>query len=272
MPTYNSRLDSATILPPYGACYIGGMAVSGEDIFSSRYHNITSPTAINAPFPLYLGATCLTADNRLYRYVKANAAVGFGEVVKPDSTIIKDYKAETAVAYDATNLKLTFPNVASATAGALIGMVIYRMGNGASGLGANADARIITQNTGKTVYIDRPLSATPAATDDFFVWSPWQVILTAGATAAALPVVGVSSVGAISSGNFGWVQSRGLCEAAEMGAVTVATGDLLKALAAGRLTNAAIVATEIPVGYAIGNSNAVALTAGDLFPVYLTIE
>lgn len=269
MPTYNSRTESATILPPYGACYIGGMAVSGEDIFSSRYHNITSPTAINAPFPLYLGATCLTADNRLYRYVKANAAIALGQTVKPDSTLLKSYAAETAVAYDATNLKLTFPNVASATAGALIGAVIYRMGNGASGLAANADARIITQNTGKTVFVDRPLSATPAATDDFIVSSPWTVIVNGAATT---PVVGVASVGAITSGNFGWVQSRGICEGVVMAAVTVAAGDLLKGGASGRLTNAALVATEIPCAYAIGTSNAVALTADDLFPVYLIVE
>jgi len=265
MPTNNSRITEATIPPPYGACYIGGMLVSGEDIFSSRYHNITTPTAINAPFPLHLGATVITADNRVYRYVKAQAGVAVGEVVKPYATDAKDYSAETAVAYDASQLKVSFPNVAAATAGSLIGMLLVK--HTAAGAGGPLETRIITQNTGTDVFIDRPLGAAPAAAADYHVVSPWYVDL-AGATAHT--VVGVASVGALTAGQYGWVQSKGVCEGAASAAVTWAMANYVMPAAAGRVTNTGAVAGEpITIGYYIGGAAGGASTGGDLVPIYL---
>lgn len=261
MAIVNSRITPATIPAPYGSD-MGGILVSGETIFDNRYHNIAASAL--GPAPLFLGARVMTGDGRIYRYVKANAAIALGNVVMPDSTALKTYAAETAVAYTASEFKLTFPNVAAATNGALVGAVIYRQTP--NGEGANQDARIVVANEGTSVWLDRALSETPGATDDFVVFSPFAVILT---TASTEQSIGVASVGAITSGNYGWVQSHGICEAVQVSGA-IGAGDTLIGAAAGRAAPGGAQTASTRV---LGTSFLVsATTAGDLMPCFLTIE
>lgn len=259
---YNSRAADAVVQPPlYHSLQELGI---DDPLYDPKYHNIAAPgTNPLGTVPIVPGMHVRCADGRMYRYIKAGGAIAVGEIIKPTVTA-KSYAAETAVAYLASDPdqgglpRLAFPNVAVATEGSLVGGVIHR-----STAAGTFDSRMVVYNRGIYVWIDRALTTSPAATDDFIVAMPYQGLLV---SAAGDPVIGVAALGAITSGNFGWLQISGICLALAAGAA-VAAGVYLAPNASGRAITA--VGTTDAAKCILGFSLDLAAANGDLFPAYL---
>lgn len=260
MPTNSRAQDERAVVYPFGG---GPSDIPVEYLWDSAYHN-------NADQKLALGTPIVTWDGRVYRYVKCldGQAMAIGEIMRSELATLKTYAAETAVAYDPSLLQLTFPNVATTAAimKMMIGadLVLQKTAAGESRKITSA----VASGAGTRVGIDRPLSATPAVTDDFLVWAQY---VGRRAAAATDPLLGVASVGAISAGNYGWVQTKGWCEKI-IGGAAVVQGVSLETDGTGRAITAATAAGAFLLPKLVGVAMSTCGAANDYFAAVLRME
>lgn len=263
MPTISRAPDER--YPVYA--FSGEPEIPVEYLWDSRYHNVTEANRVLTP-----GTVIRCWDGSVFRYVLAfGGALALGEIMRPEIAAMKTYAAETAVAYDALNLTLTFPNVSTTAAllKQIIGQQLVKQGTAMADSGRYIVSAAAFGATGTRIGIDRPLAAAPAATDDFLVWSKW-----AGRRGDALqniPILGVASVGAITQGNYGWVQTQGICQTILAGGA-IAAGDILQCSAVGRALKQAVVAAGDNAIKSPGYAISVAAANGDYFTGVLSLE
>jgi len=199
-----------------------------------------------------LGAEYRGWNGAIFRYIKASSALALGEICELDAlTNLGTFAGITVTDHQRIG------GLTGLTAGAHVGKLLYIN----TGTAANACRTIIANGT-NFIIVDRPYVTDPGATSNFDAIPTWHVNV---ADATTDKVLGVASVGAVTSGNFGWIQSKGLCEhvLAGTGGVTVA---LQFRPAADGVTNVA--ATDNDTMQILGVALATA-SATETFPAFL---
>jgi len=226
----------------------GYPSLGGEDPFSNRYQNIAG----TLPAPLALGSEYRGWNGAVFRYIKASSAIALGEGCELDAlTNLATFAGITVTDHQRIG------GLTGLTAGAHVGKLLYIN----TGTAANACRTIIANGT-NFIVVDRPYVTDPGATSNFDAIPTWHVN---AADAAIDKIVGISSVSAITSGNFGWIQTSGLCEhiLAGTGGVTV---NLQFRYVTDGVTNVA--ATDNDTMMTLGTSLATA-SAAETFPGFL---
>lgn len=230
-----------------------GLSVTKETATTEDHDSAQNP----------LGALVILDDGRKYRYMKANEAVAIGQIVTP-LLGIDDADVDAA----ASDNSLT--GTGDFTAGEFDdGASFVHINGGSTGQGQN---KRIKSNTANVLYLESAWGTALATTDDYIVYSPYEVELC---DAANEKIVGVA-LGTVSANKYGWFQVGGLafvlCAGdtdalvAHEGIVSSAAAGVAKGLTAGGTTADE---AQKAVGMAMVASSA-ATSAGQLYPVYLT--
>lgn len=198
---YNSRISDIT----RGNFAWNGPppAFMGEDIYNSRYQDITGTGDYQA---LMIGTQYQTWDRRVFAYVKytdAGASAAAGNVLGPlANTTLTDITGFS----NASDAPYVEDTAATWTPGAFVGFWC-NIGTG-TGLG---QTRRIIGNTATRLWLERAFVTAPDTTSDLIIWSPYSTRLTPAASGITQRVSGVS-IGAITTAQYGWMQTYGVCE------------------------------------------------------------
>jgi hypothetical protein len=228
--------------------WMGHTLTSMDYIYSSKYQNTSDQK-------MRLGTKVCTHDGREFAYVQfveTGQACAEGTVLVPSpQTTLGTLTVTNITSADNT---AQFPYVtlsgAAWTEGKYAGWWCEATGGTAGNL---TWVRRVVWNTADTLYFERAWPAAPAANDDYSVFNPYVVARCDGSSQLIAPS-GVG-IGAITDDYFGWMQTKGLCEAVLVDAVTTASNLLVP-------SNAAAGNAEIYATGGVTTIFATAVTAG----------
>jgi hypothetical protein len=220
--------------------------------FVSEALNIGQDSLVSSATQAHkLGTRAVSDDGRVFRYVKAGATLVAGNVIQ-SSAIVANHLANTppAVAIGARSFTYT----PGATAGAAN---LYSDGflqvSVTPGLGYTYGVEghaAISSSTAFTLYLKDPIQvALTTSSRVGLIANPYKNVIQMPVTTATGTVVGVAPY-IITSGEFGWIQTWGLCSTLiagtpALGAMVMAPGAVAGAaqvvVAAGTLIVAQIV-------------------------------
>lgn len=200
---------------------IGGTGV-GSHAGQSIYEESSTPKfAIGAPLEL--------ADNRLFRYAYASAAITVGKVVSTDSAqlIVADADGVfTAAAVGATEISVTDATLSSVAKDHYAGGYFGNITNGEQyRIKSNTAA---ASNKVTFTFYDGIVTAVDT-TDDYMLYGgPYGGVITATVGSGAYDrVVGINPI-AVTSGYYFWLQTKGIAFALNDAGAAVVLGDNLQ--------------------------------------------
>lgn len=213
-----------------------------------------------------LGARFTTGDGRVYRYVQGtNTAFVAGKLYQtiPQDTTNFQSLGVSVAAGTLTTAVTTGSSVTLFANECAGGLLTVRSGSGA-GFGYKIKSHPSVTTGTLTFQLEDPLQVGLLATSVIDVTpSPYTGVVVQATTATAIPI-GVA-VNNTTGSNFGWVQTRGICNVLCAGTAAVATNVSASTTVAGAVQSST--GSQPIVGYMmVTGVNAVNL------PVFLTIE
>lgn len=187
-----------------------------EEPRNSRYQNVddvASQTTIPPILPIELGTQFVTFDGRVFKFFKngGSSALAEGNTLTLHTASDQDTLASSTDLYEVTQ----------AAAGWTINQWrgYFLTINDGTGEG---QTRRVAGNSATVLYLEEPLHTALAVADsDGLLWHPY--ILAKTGTGVLVPVSGIA-IGTIAAGNYGWMQSHGMCEAVILEAVKSVSG------------------------------------------------
>jgi hypothetical protein len=217
------------------------IAIGQEDLVSSA-------TSVHK-----LGTRAESDDGRVFRYVKAGEALVAGNLIQ-SSAIVPDHLATTATATSVGARSLTFTPGATAGAANLYadGYLGVSDSNGAGYTYGVDSHAAITASVAFTLYLkDAVQIALTTGSKLGLIANPYKNVIKMPATTATGSLVGAATY-IIASGEYGWVQTWGLCNVLVAG--TPALGAIV--MAPGAVAGAVeiiVAAANLIVAQPIGN-------------------
>lgn len=234
---------------------------AGQDLFVSS----ATPKAS-------LGTRMPVQDGRVFRYCRAGsgAALVAGNVIQGPATIAA-HLANTppVVAIGATSFTYT-PGAATATAGYYADGLLQvdtAPGNGYSYAVAGHDA--IASGTAFTLNLKDPIQVALTGTSRVgLIPNPYNGAIQMPITTATGLLIGVATY-IINAGEYGWIQTWGLCSALVTGTPALGAGVMAPGTVAGAME--VVTTTNLVVAQYVGRMAQAGAATGKMNAVYLTI-